>query len=82
MAKEITQLQHDIVRQDIVNKDLYSRTLQTEETIADLLSRITDIEDKATTEETNSQRTTRSKAPMDPLMEKKLQEMAKEQSAL
>jgi hypothetical protein len=75
--KEITQLQHDILSQDRVNKDVYSRMLQLENTVADLVGRIAKMEDQANLEDTSTQRATRSKVNHDPQTDEKIKTLAK-----
>ena len=45
--KEITQLQKDMVEQDMINKEQHDRITHLEKIIEDLVGRITKIEDKA-----------------------------------
>ena len=45
--KEITQLQKDMVEQDMINKEQHDRITHLEKIIEDLVGRIATIEDKA-----------------------------------
>ena len=64
-----------------MNKEQQSKILHLEDTVADLIGRIAAMEDKANLEERKSQRSTRSKATHDPMMEEKLKALKETQNA-